>query len=225
MKKLYISCPVAWAPGLSSSDDWQEWKEGKKEILKSSEAPSISFTPPLFRRRLSQLCKMVIQAVHDIIEQTGCGDIKQTFVSTYGDIKRQLDVTRQTLVDKEILPASFSYSVFNAPIALASIACKLKSGYSVIFPAENMFKDAFITAAAPLLCGDEKSQIFVFGNELIPEEYEGVYQTQAPDGSDLNEPFVFAMVISGEKSQGCSREIDLENCDFSSPQAFLKEIL
>ena len=206
-KKIYVSRAVCWAPE------------------EKTDAPAISFTPPLFRRRLSQLCKMVIQAVHDIIEETGCGDIKQTFVSTYGDIKRQLDVSRQTLVDKEILPASFSYSVFNAPIALASLACKLKSGYSVLFPAENEFKDAVITAAAPVLCGDEKSQIFVFGNELIPEEYKGCYAATAPDGTDLNEPFVFAFVMSGEKTEVCSREIDFAKIDLSSPQAFLKEIM
>lgn len=225
MKKIYISKPVCWAPGVTSSEEWQEWKKGSRAILKSTEAPSISFTSPLFRRRLSQLCKMVIQAVHDIIEETGCGDIKQTFVSTYGDIKRQLDVSRQSLVDKEILPASFSFSVFNAPIALASLACKLKSGYSVFFPAENDFKDAFFTAAAPLLCGDEKSQIFVYGNEVIPEEYQGHFPQTAADGTDLNEPFVFATVISSEKSEVCSREIDLASCNLSSAQAFLKEIL
>ena len=225
MKKIYISKPVCWAPGVTSAEEWQEWKKGSRAISKSTEAPAISFTSPLFRRRLSQLCKMVIQAVHDIIEETGCGDIKQTFVSTYGDIKRQLDVSRQSLVDKEILPASFSFSVFNAPIALASLACKLKSGYSVLFPAENDFKNAFFTAAAPLLCSDEKSQIFVYGNEVIPEEYQGHFPQTAADGTDLNEPFVFATVISSEKSEVCSREIDLDSCNLRSAQAFLKEIL
>ncbi|EID86104.1 hypothetical protein MSI_00600 [Treponema sp. JC4] len=224
-KKIYISKPFCWAPGVTSAEEWQEWKNGSRSILKTTEAPAISFTPPLFRRRLSQLCKMVIQAVHDIIEESGCGDIKQTFVSTYGDIKRQLDVSRQTLIDKEILPASFSYSVFNAPIGLASLACKLKSGYSVLFPAENQFKDAFLTAAAPLLCGDEEAQIFVFGNELIPEEYSGHFPAKTADGTDLNEPFVFAAVISGKKSQTCGREINLEKSDLSSAQALLREIL
>lgn len=225
MAKLYISKPVCWAPGLTDQTLWQDWKNGKISIQKTTEAPAIAFTSPLFRRRLSQICKMVIQAVHDIIEETSCGDIKQIFVSTYGDIKRQLDVSRQTLVDKEILPASFSYSVFNAPIALASLACKLKSGYSVLFPAANEFKDAFTTAAAPVLCGDEKSQIFVYANELIPEDYKGHFSETAPDGTDLNEPFVFASVISGEKSDICKLELDLDKCDLTSPQAFLKEIL
>lgn len=225
MNKIYVSKPVCWAPGITDDESWQEWKKGKLEIQKTGEAPAIAFTSPLFRRRLSQLCKMVIQAVHDIIETTGCGDIKQTFVSTYGDIKRQLDVSRQTLVDKEILPASFSYSVFNAPIGLASLACKLKSGYSVIFPQKNQFRDAFLTAAAPLLCGDEKAQIFVYGNELIPEEYSGHFAAFDSDGSDLNQPLVFASLMSADKSDICSREIDLDSCNFSSAQGFLKAIL
>lgn len=225
-KKIYISKPAAWAPGVTTADEWAEWKNGGRAILKTTDAPAIAFTTPLFRRRLSQICKMVIQTVHDVIEATGCGDIKQTFVSTYGDIKRQLDVSRQTLMDKEILPASFSYSVLNAPIALASLACKLKSGYSVIFPAENEFKAAFTTATAPLLCGDEEKIIFVYANELIPEDYAGHFEAfaSAPDKTDLNEPFVFASVLSAQKVDGY-REIDMDSCDLTSAQAFLKGIL
>ena len=225
MNRLYISKPVCWAPGITDQESWQKWKKGELAIQKTADAPAIAFTSPLFRRRLSQLCKMVIQAVHDIIEATGCNDVKQTFVSTYGDIRRQLDVSRQTLVDREILPASFSYSVFNAPIGLASLACKLKSGYSVIFPQKNQFKDAFLTAVAPVLCGDEKKQIFVYGNELIPEDYAGHFEEFDSDGTDLNEPFVFASLISAEKSDICSQEIDLSTCNLLSAQGFLKEIL
>ena len=225
MSTVYVSKPVAWAPGVLTEQEWAEWKSGKRAIQKTSDAPGITFTTPLFRRRLGQLCKMVIQAVHDILEKSGCGDIKQVFVSTYGDIKRQLDVSRQTLMDKEILPASFSYSVFNAPVALASLACGLKSGYSVIFPQKGKFKDAFLTAAAPVLCGEEDSEIFVFGNELIPPEYQGHFEAFDSDGTDLNEPFVFASVISTRENGICTKKIDLEVCNLSSAQGFLKEIL
>lgn len=223
-KPIYISKPVCWAPGITTAEAWQSWKNGEIQIQKTAEAPAISFTPPLFRRRLSQLSKMVIQTVHDLIEQTGCGDIKQVFASTYGDINRQLDVSRQTLVDKEILPASFSYSVFNAPIALASLACKLKSGYSVVFPAENQFENAIKSAAAPILSGDEQNLIFVFGNELIPEDYKDCFAEFDSNKTDLNEPFTFAFVISAEKKDGFS-ELFPDKADLTSPQRFLKEIL
>lgn len=225
MAKIFISKPYCWAPGVTDEAAWQEWKNGKLSIQKTTEAPAIAFTSPLFRRRLSQICKMVIQAVHDIIEQTGCGDIKIAFLSTHGDIKRQFDVSRQTLVDMEILPASFSYSVFNAPAGLASLACKLKKGYSVIFPQNGDFSDSLITAAAPVLCGDEKSQILVYADELIPEEYEGHYKKTFDDGNDFNEPFVFASVISARKTDVCNIEVNLDECNFHSPQSFLKEIL
>lgn len=226
-RKLFVSKPVCWAPGVTTEDEWQEWKNGVRSIQKTTDAPAIAFTSPLFRRRLSQICKMVIQAVHDIAEKTDCGDIKQTFISTRGDIKRQLDVSRQTLVDKEILPASFSYSVLNAPIALASLACKLKSGYSVIFPAEDNFKDAVLTSLAPILCGDETSQILVYANELIPDDYEGHFTATAPNGTDLTEPFVFACVVSSEKSEDKDDflPLDLETANLSSAQGFLKSIL
>jgi len=226
--QIYVSTPVAWAPGIETMEAWQEWKQGNLSIQKTTQAPAISFTTPLFRRRLNQLCKMVIQAVHDIIETTGCGDIKQIFASTYGDIKRQYDVSYQALIDKEILPTAFSYSVFNAPIALASLACQLKSGYSVVFPTKGKFKDALLTAAASVLSGDEEAVIFVYGNELIPQEYENHYEKFDSNGTDLNEPFVFATVISSKKSENSrttSTMIDIETEKIDSAQNFLKRIL
>ena len=129
MAELYFSKPECWAPGLEDNDSlWQQWSAGKIQIQNSCDVPKLEFTTPVFRRRLSQISKMTIQVVHALTEKIECKNLKQVFVSTRGEINRELQINSQLINDKEILPAAFSLSVFNAPVALATLACKLTAG-------------------------------------------------------------------------------------------------
>ncbi|MCR5762693.1 MAG: beta-ketoacyl synthase chain length factor [Treponema sp.] len=221
MKGLYISKPSCWAPGISSSQDWAEWKNGAKSILCTEDTPPLSFTTPIFKRRLSQLSKMTIQVVHDAIETSPCKDIKQAFISMRGEIKREFTINEKLIKEHEVSPSAFSLSVFNAPIALASIACKLKGGYSVIFPSDGNFYNALTAACAPVLCDDEKDMLLVYADELVPE----CYGTLRPEN---NEPFAFAAVISSEKRDSTYAELKLQEItekETFSPADFLRGIL
>ncbi len=214
---VFCSRPACWAPGLESPEDWLSWADGRKQIEKTSGSPPLEFTPPLFRRRLSQLSRMTVRVVHDALELTGCGDIKQSFVSLRGEITRQFSLEKGLISEETVLPAAFSLSVFNTPIALASIACGLKSGYSAIFPADESFHDGLVTALSPVLSGKEDSILLVYGDELVPEEYEGLH---SPD----DEPLAFACVVSAESSETCRTPCPTNEKD-ESPSTFLRKLL
>lgn len=217
MSSIYISAPSCWAPGITTTEDWQHWANGAKQIASTSDAPKLEYTSPLFRRRLSQISKMTIEVVHDTLEKTKCGDITQVFTSLRGEISRQFSISKQFICDKLILPASFSLSVFNTPIALASLAFKLKSGYSVLFPSQGNFESAFKTAVAPILCERHEKIIFVYADELVQDDY-GDLRPQ------INEPLAFAFVVSATPTESY-KKISLEQMDFTSPHAFLKKLL
>ena len=57
--KFYINTVKAWAPGIEN---------GLGSIKNEKLSPKIEFTDAMFRRRFSQLTKMTIQVVHDVIE-------------------------------------------------------------------------------------------------------------------------------------------------------------
>ncbi|MCH5290500.1 MAG: beta-ketoacyl synthase chain length factor [Treponema sp.] len=216
---VYCSSPSCWAPGLDSAQDWYEWACGTKHRECTNDAPALEFTPPLFRRRLGQLCRMTVQVVHDALEQTGCGDIKQVFVSCRGDISREFAINKQLIQENSILPASFSLSVFNAPIALATIACGLKSGYSVIFPSKGNFASAFFAACAPVLCGHEQSVLFVYGDEVVPECYGSLCPQH-------NVALSFATVISAQtRPQYGSIPVAVDNTVPVQAELFLKSLI
>ena len=82
--ELFITKFSAWAPGVESSDEWGEWASGKREISISSDSPDISFTDAKFRRRLSQISKMTVNVVHDLLPVAE--DAKIHFFSFWGEL-------------------------------------------------------------------------------------------------------------------------------------------
>ncbi|MCR5613022.1 beta-ketoacyl synthase chain length factor [Treponema sp.] len=202
---FFISEPALYAPGLETTEDFKLWAENKKEILFEKSSPSLSYTDALFRRRLSQLSKMTVEVVHNLIEKIKTGadkaaadDITKTkivFTSFRGEIEREFKINQSIIEDEMILPAGFSLSVFNAPVALATMACNLKSGYNTVFPTGEDFASALLCAASPILAGKQKQVIFVYADELIPEVYSDFAPKDKP-------PLAFAVVLSSEPLKG-----------------------
>lgn len=192
---FYLSDFAFYAPGLESEEDFKLWANDKKEISLEKQSPSLSYTDPLFRRRLSQLSKMTVEVVHNLIEKTKIDlNTKIVFSSFRGEIEREFKLNQSIIEDQMILPAGFSLSVFNAPVALATMACNLKAGYNTVFANNENFKDSLLCGIAPILAGTQKNIIFVYADELIPEQYNEF----APKN---RYPLAFATIISKEKIQ------------------------
>lgn len=211
--RFYISNTKAWAPGIEN---------GLDSITNEKLSPKIEFTDPMFRRRFSQITKMTIQVVHDVIEEVPeAKDFKIIFSSFRGEIEREFSIDKMLIEDKSILPAAFSLSVFNTPIAAATIALKLKGGYSVIFPSKGNFRDALLSAAATVLSGDEKKILFAYADEKIPDEYMDTLGNYSSTAKLL--PLAFACILSSEKEDG-SMEMDLGTLA-ETPVDFLRKAI
>lgn len=220
---LYFSKISHWAPSLQSDADWNDWALGKRSIEISSSSPKLEFTTPLFRRRLSQLTKMTVQVVHDSLlegrDKDGreiFNDAKIFFTSFRGEIKREFSINEELIKEGDVLPASFSLSVFNTAPALATIAMGVKNGYTVVFPSGGNFQFSLQAAFSSLLCGREESLLFVYGDEMIPCDY----------GSFSCQPFAFATLVSGKKTSSPSKTLSLcELKKINSPEEFLARLI
>ncbi|MDR0497660.1 MAG: beta-ketoacyl synthase chain length factor [Treponema sp.] len=223
--EIYISRFSAWAPGIENTKEWEEWAQGSREITLGPESPDISFTEPMFRRRLSQISKMTIQVVHDLLpvkEET-----KMLFLSFRGELSRYYKVTKTLIEDNYIMPAAFSLSVFNAPAALASMAFSLKGGYSAIYPGENSFAAGLSLAEAAFLCGESDGLIFVYADEEIPHEYKNIFL-----GTHL--PLAFGFVLAREPGTLSTSTLSTSTLSIhfsalkegvDSPENFLKRLI
>jgi hypothetical protein len=221
---LSVSRFSSWAPGLSGPGDWRDWAGDKREIRRSPESPGLEFADPLFRRRLSQISRMTIQVLHELLPIGG--SVKIAFLSFRGEIARQFQINRTLINEGDISPAAFSLSVFNAPPALAAMALGLSAGYSALCPGQNRFDWGFGAAAAPVLNGDEKEIVLVYADELCPPEYGGLRPSR-------DEPLAFAALLAlGEEGipvpvprTGAAAKLsggpDVPEC-LKSPGEFLK---
>jgi hypothetical protein len=161
-----------------------------------SQSPALEFAEPSFRRRLSQVSKMAVQVVHDILpagEQT-----KMLFVSLRGELKKQFAINKSLIEEGALSPAAFSHSVFNAPPALASICFALKGGYTALYPVH--FGSALDAARAMIEAEAEKTEnpklIFVYADEYRPDEYADLYplEPEIP-------PLAFALLLEKNPSE------------------------
>jgi hypothetical protein len=223
-KALYVSRFASWAPGLNSPADWEDWVRGQKEIESSGEAPSLNFAESpwlklsqkefaLFKRRQSQISRMTIQVLHEIMPVEE--NVKIVFVSFRGEITQQFKINKMLIEEGDLSPAAFSQSVFNTPPALAAIALGLRQGYSAVYPGNSRFDTGFQAAVAPLFSGRAEKIIFVYADELCPAEYGGLCPQP-------NKPMAFAVLLSIHKP-GVPVLVGHE-C-LKSPEFFLKFLL
>ena len=213
--EIYIARFAAWAPGIASSGEWDEWAAGKRNISPGVKGPDITFTDSMFRRRLSQISKMTIQVVHDLMPLGE--DTKMLFLSFRGELARQYQINKMLIEEGELSPAAFSLSVFNAPAALATMALGLKGGYSALYPGHNSFSAGIKAAEAALLCGAADELVVVYADEEVPPEYRCFFQECPP-------PAAFALILS-RTSRSFSIPISSLNVEVNNPLDFLKQLL
>ena len=210
---IYIVRFSAWAPGIANAGEWNEWALGRKDISYDAKGPEISFTDSLFRRRLSQISKMTIKVIHDILPLGD--DTKIFFLSFRGELSRQYQINMMLLEEKALSPAAFSLSVFNAPAALSSMALGLKGGYSALYPGKNSFASGIKAAQAALLSETQDELLFVYADENIPSEYLRITE-KCP-------PLAFALLLSRTPRGSCVPLLLFgEN---ENPHDFLKQLI
>jgi hypothetical protein len=136
------------------------------------------------------------------------------FLSFRGELSRQYKINRMLIEDQSLMPAAFSLSVFNAPIALASQALGLKGGYSAVYPESDSFAAGLAAAKAALLAGKKDELVFVYADEEIPPEYADVSHSDSL-------PLAFGFLLTKKSANGFVSLSSL-NKEKISPENFLK---
>ena len=211
---IYITRLSAWAPGVESPGEWDEWAQGARTISEEAKSPEIAYTSSTFRRRLSQLSKMTIQVIHDLMPLGE--DTRVLFSSFRGELLREYQIFKMYREEGAIGPAAFSLSGFNTPVALASIAFGLRGGYSALYPVNNSFTACMKAAEAMLLSGEGEELVFVYADENIPPDCMCFF-------SDCPPPASFGLVISRNLSQPSVSLSSLKEDD--NPLGFLRQLL
>ncbi|MCD5995070.1 beta-ketoacyl synthase chain length factor [Pseudomonas sp. CDFA 602] len=158
----------AWAPGLASADDWQQWSQNPTLLPVSDEAPDVSFLPAMQRRRLGRMARMAVAVGWPLTE--GLERVPLVFVSRHGETPRTFEILRDLAADEPLSPTQFSLSVHNAVIGLWSILRGETSEMTALAAAGDGLEYGAFEAAA-LLAEGAPAVLLVVTEEQPPQAY------------------------------------------------------
>jgi len=211
----------AWAPGLESCEEWVVWAKGDGPAIDREGSPSLDHLPSVAKRRLSQLSRMVLEVGHRVLEEAG--PIPIIFCSRFGEIGQQQKITKKMIETGEVLPAAFSFSVFNTPVSLLSIHEQIRNAASVNLSEKYCLINGLVSLISKLQT-DDGPCLIIFADESLPSEYETL-----TDGE--TRPFAMALIAeSSESPEKGGLEYRLlssppEGCTADHPLDFLRWFL
>src|SRR5690554_5707018 len=109
----------AWAPGLATPEQWRDWYACPALPESADVQPDVSFLPPMQRRRLSPLARMVFHVAWPLADKRARQPV--VFSSRHGETPRNLALLTQLGLGEALSPTHFSLSVHNAVIGLWSM--------------------------------------------------------------------------------------------------------
>ena len=152
----------------------------------------MDFIPRAQRRRFSQITKYVFESVKNLIKENE--QIPIFFVSKYGEINQQYNMSKKIVTEHEVSPALFSYSVFNTAIGQLTIFYK-NNARAVSITCYDNFLDTIILQALAFLnnSNDYDKALLIIADEKLPQSYEEI-------SKDKNYSFAFSFIISANKN-------------------------
>jgi len=109
----------AWAPGLDSPQAWQAWSRAPIIMDDTDALPGVDFLPPMQRRRLSKLARMLFHVGWPLVQRNEA--VPLVLVSRHGETPRTLAILEDLARGEPLSPTAFSLSVHNGPAGLWSI--------------------------------------------------------------------------------------------------------
>lgn len=189
--KLNVESWSAMAPGINTSESWQEWFDTSDEADVQDGAIDIKQIPPLLRRRFKVLGRVASSAM--LAAQANEQHLPSIFASRHGDTELTLSLLQDIANGEQVSPTGFSLAVHNAIGGLLSIVRKDKSPMTAIASMNGLVMSALFEAHAQL--SQYERVLCVIYDVPLPNLYK-------PYCSSLPFPLAVAFVLSRDERQG-----------------------
>ena len=160
----------AWAPGLDDAAAWAAWATRPHTPVETDAQPACDFIPPMQRRRLSRLARIVMHTAWPLC--TADEQLPFVYASRHGETTHTFAMLDEIGHEAPLSPTRFGLSVHNAIAGQWSIL-RGQRGESVAMAGEgDTFEHAVVEAAA-LLADGAPAVIMVIAEERPPGAYDG----------------------------------------------------
>jgi len=145
-----IARHAAWAPGVTSSEQWDAWAQSPWHIAMGEE-PKLAAMPAMLRRRAGFLGRMALEVAYDCIG--GQQDVPTVFCSRHGEVARAIDLLTDLARGEPLSPTAFGLAVHNASAGLFSIARADRANHVALAGGTATVEHAVIEACGMLADG------------------------------------------------------------------------
>lgn len=159
----------AWAPGLTDAAAWQTWVAAPRAVADDGTLqPDCAFLPPLQRRRLSRMARMVFNTAWPLC--AAGEELPFVFGSHYGETTRIWQLLGNIAAGEPLSPTAFGLSVHNAIAGQWSILRGQHGESTAIAGAADTFEHAVLEGVLQLAAG-APAALVVVAEELPPAAY------------------------------------------------------
>jgi len=192
----------AWMPGIQSSQQWQQWAQGKQHISLDAPFP-VPNIHAMLRRRLSTLGKMALNVATELTPSNA--KMPYLFCSRHGDLGRTVHLLDTLSKQESLSPTHFSLSVHNAVGGIMSIARKDSSNITALAVVNDDITTALLEAVAIMEERNHPQIACIIYDEPVPNTYKDL--TIQPQ-----HPYAIALLLSQETSPPHKERLSFSIC-------------
>jgi Beta-ketoacyl synthase, N-terminal domain len=126
----------AWAPGLDTAQQWQDWLRAPQPLRGDEPAaPPLAEVPAMARRRIEPLGRAALQVAYraqDDLDAEAVAAMPLVFASRWGELARSVAMLQELAQGEPLSPTAFSHSVHNAVGAQYSIQRGVRANVSAV---------------------------------------------------------------------------------------------
>lgn len=169
--KFSISAHSAWAPGIATPGEWQEWARAPYRIGEGAD-PAVRAMPAMLRRRAGFLGKMALEVAYACLD--GRSDVPTVFCSRHGEVSRAVDLLGELARGEALSPTAFGLAVHNASAGLLSIARADRANHIALAGAGATVEHGVVEACG--LLADGAAQVLLVAYDCPLPEPLGAFE-------------------------------------------------
>lgn len=159
----------AWAPDVTTAEQWDEWLRGQRPIRESGEPP-LSQMPAMLRRHVGRLGRLSCEVAYRALGELS--NVPMVFCSRYGEVHRSVDLLTTLAKTEDLSPTSFGLSVHNAIPGLFSMARK-ETANAIAIAGGDESAEFGVVEACSLLADGAPQVLLVVADCPLPSIYDG----------------------------------------------------
>ena len=156
---------AAWAPGVSSPEEWDAWARGERAVG-GDDLPPLREMPAMLRRHAGRLGRMACDVAYRALD--GATGVPMVYASRHGDAARSVELLTDLAEGAPLSPTSFSLSVHNAVAGLFSIARRDRANIVALSAGEASAAHGVIEACGLIADGAPEVLLVVAESEIPP---------------------------------------------------------